>query len=342
LLLSTQIGHTATTIRAVAARLGLTVRKLAPGLVAFDGDDLDAVILELSRELSSVESQEVRCLTMPASSLADVRWLAQAMQAPSLAVACARLTHQDLLPLFDDEEHCFHSVYQPIVDLADRSTVGFEALLRAISPDGSPIYPDVLFPSAEASGWTHLIDRIGRTTALHGAASWLGDRLLFVNFIPTSIYRPEVCLRTTEAAARDAGLRLDQLVFEVTEGHQVKDVAHLERVFDYYRERNCQVALDDLGAGYSSLNLLVQLRPDVVKLDKDIVQDLPSPTSSAVVEAVVRITHGYGGRVLAECVETPEQAQAARDLGVDLAQGWLFGRPERAELLHEDRALSPG
>jgi EAL domain-containing protein (putative c-di-GMP-specific phosphodiesterase class I) len=189
--------------------------------------------------------------------------------------------------------------------------------------------PDVLFPAAEASGWTHLLDRVGRTTALRGAGPWLGDELLFINFVPTSIYRPEVCLRTTEAAADLAGVRLDQLVFEVTEGHRIEDVEHLERVFDYYRSRRCKVALDDLGAGYSSLNLLVRLQPDIVKLDKEIVQSLPGPTGATVVAAIVDIVHAYGGLVLAECVETADQAKAALALGVDLAQGWLFGRPER-------------
>jgi hypothetical protein len=151
--------------------------------------------------------------------------------------------------------------------------------------------------------------------SLRGAGSWLGSDLLFINFVPTSIYRPEVCLRTTETAARKAGVRLDQLVFEVTEGHRIDDLSHLERVFDYYRSRNCKVALDDLGAGYSSLNLLIRLQPDIVKLDKEIVQDLPGPVGSAVVAAIVGIVQAYGGLVLAECVETTEQAAAASELG---------------------------
>jgi EAL domain-containing protein (putative c-di-GMP-specific phosphodiesterase class I) len=155
--------------------------------------------------------------------------------------------------------------------------------------------------------------------------------MLFVNFVPTTIYRPEVCLRTTAQAAVEAGVRLDQLVFEVTEGEHVADIEHLDDVFAYYRRNGSMVALDDLGAGYSSLNMLVRLQPDVVKLDKDIVQALPGPLSKAVVAAVVNMTHSYGGRVVAECIETAEQADAARDLGVDLGQGWFFGRPEERE-----------
>ena len=330
LVLATQVEHTATALRTLARRHGLSLRALAPGLLAVESDRVQEFIAAAGAALSSVEAAEVRCAVLPAHDLPDVALLSQALSAPTLAAAGARVAHADLLPLFANEVGCFHSAYQPIVTLPDRAPIGFEALLRATTPDGAPVMPDVLFPAAHAAGWTHLIDRVGRTTALRGAAGWLpADQLLFINFIPTSIYRPEVCLRTTEAAARQAGIGLEQVVFEVTESHEVRDVDHLESVFDHYRSHGCKVALDDLGAGYSSLNMLVRLRPDVVKLDKDIVQALPDPTSRAVVAAIVEITHSYGGQVLAECVETEEQAAVATDLGVDLGQGWLFGRPQR-------------
>jgi len=330
LLLATQVDHTATALRTLARRHGLTLRPLAPGLLAMDTDRTQEFVTLAQAELSSVEAAEVRCVVVSTADLPEVAVLGQAMVAPTLAAAGARVRHADLLPLFADEAGCFHSVYQPIVTLTGRRQVGVEALLRATTPDGQPVTPDVLFSAADAAGWTHLIDRVGRTTALRDAAGWHPpDQLLFINFIPTSIYRPETCLRTTEQAAREANIGLDRLVFEVTEGHKVRDLDHLEAVFDYYRSHDCKVALDDLGAGYSSLNMLVRLRPDIVKIDKDLVQALPDPTSRAVVAAIVDITHSYGGQVLAECVETEQQAAAATDLGVDLGQGWLFGHPQR-------------
>ncbi len=330
LVLATQVDHTATVLRTLARRNGLTLQPLAPGLLAMDSTRVEEFVALAHGALSSVEAAEVRCVVLSSHDLLDVAVLSQALTAPTLQAAGARVANADLLPLFADEAGCFHCVYQPIVTLPERNPVGVEALLRARTPDGRLVTPDELFPAAEAAGWTHLIDRIGRTTALRGAAGWLPpEQLLFINFILTSIYRPEVCLRTTELAARESNIRLDQIVFEVTEGHQVRDVDHLEEVFDYYRSHDCKVALDDLGAGYSSLNLLVRLRPDIVKLDKDLVQALPEATSRAVVAAIVDMTHSYGGQVLAECVETEDQAEAATDLGVDLGQGWLFGRPQR-------------
>lgn len=327
-ILATEVDHTAYQLRSIALRGGSQLRVLAPGLLEVHGDDRHGFLASLCDQLTSVESREVRCLTAP-DTLTGNNLLRQAMRAPALDQASARLAHADLLPLFANELSAFHSVYQPIVQLSDEAVVGHEALLRATDASGATVMPDVLFPAAEAAGWTGLLDRIGRTTALRHAAPWLGAQHLYINFVASSIYRPEICLRTTEQAAAEGGLSMDQLVFEVTENHLVRDVAHLEAVFAYYRDRGCRVALDDLGAGYSSLNLLLRLRPEVVKLDKEIVQGLPDPISVATVSAIVSITHSYGGLVLAECVETVDQSEDVRRLGVDLGQGWFYGAPVR-------------
>ena len=332
LLLASRLDHTVAALRAVAEASGTPVRVLAPGLLELTSGDWSAFLATAAADLTSVEAAEIRCAQVPADA-SEAEAVTAAMTAPSLSAVQARAAHPDMAALLESEATAFRAEYQPIVEIGDGRVVAFEALLRGSDASGATIPPATMFAAAEAAGWVHLLDRIGRTTALRDAGPWLGeDSSLFINFIPTSIYRPQVCLQTTERAARDAGLRLDQLVFEVTEGHQVVDVPHLATVFDYYRSRGCRVAIDDLGAGYSSLELLVRLQPDIVKLDKAIVQALPDVVAVAVVEAVVRIAHAYGGQVLAECVETVEQAEAAAALGVDLAQGWYYGRPARPSL----------
>ncbi len=334
MFLSTRVGHTVTVLRSTLTDLGIAVKHRGPGLFeAITGDS--AVLLSAVRQqLTAAEANEVHAVVLNDDDSDDAdALLAAAFTAPTLAQFSARAVHADLVPLFADESNAFRSVYQPIVSLRPGdgdAVVGYEALLRATSPDG-PVMPKELFAAAAEAGWLHLLDRVGRTSAIKGAQGWLEDKLLFVNFVPTTIYRPEVCLATTAQAVVDAGLRLDQLVFEVTEAEHVADIDHLSDVFAYYRGGGAMVALDDLGAGFSSLNMLVRLQPDVVKLDKDIVQALPEPLSKAVIGAVVGITHSYGGRVVAECVETEEQADAARELDVDLGQGWFFGRPEERE-----------
>jgi EAL domain-containing protein (putative c-di-GMP-specific phosphodiesterase class I) len=331
-LLSTRVKHTRAVVRSVLIDLGVAVQPRSAGLLEAATDDPAALLSAVRERLTPTEAEEVRAVVLGAgeNDADGDALLAAAFTAPTLAQFAARIAHADLLPLFADESNAFRSVYQPIVSLRPGdgdAVVGYEALLRATGPDG-PVFPDQMFAAAAESGWLHVLDRVGRTSAIRGAAGWLGDKLLFVNFVPTTIYRPEVCLRTTEQAIADADLRLEQLVFEVTEGEHVADLDHLNDVFDYYRRGGARVALDDLGAGYASLNMLVRLQPDVVKLDKDIVQGLPGPLSKAIVSAIVTMAHSYGGRVLAECIETAEQADTARDLGVDLGQGWFFGRPE--------------
>jgi EAL domain-containing protein (putative c-di-GMP-specific phosphodiesterase class I) len=333
--LSTRVSHTLAVLRSTMADSQTPVRQRGPGLLETTTADSAVLLSTIRAQLSTVEADEVRVIVRADDACGEDAdaLLTAAFTAPTLTQFSARAVHADLLPLFADELNAFRSVYQPIVSLrpgdAD-AVVGYEALLRATGANG-PVFPDQMFAAAAEAGWLHVLDRIGRTSAIRGAAGWLGDKMLFVNFVPTTIYRPEVCLRTTAQAAAEAGVRLDQLVFEVTEGEHVADVDHLADVFAYYRRSGSMVALDDLGAGYSSLNMLVRLQPDVVKLDKEIVQALPGPLSKAVVAAVVTMTHSYGGRVVAECIETAEQADAARGLGVDLGQGWFFGRPEERE-----------
>ena len=338
LLLSTRVAHSRSALREVLHELGVEVAERTPGMFDVTTADAPGLLAALRAQLSSVEADEVRALQFADEDQDDL--LSAAFGAPTLLQLAARSSHADLLPMFADELRAFRSVYQPIVSLDGTSSppvIGYEALLRADGPAG-PILPEALFGAAAQAGWLHVLDRVGRTTALRGAAGWLGEALLFINFLPTTIYRPQVCLTTTENAARAAGVRLDQLVFEVAESERVTDLTHLAEVFAYYRERGCKVALDDLGAGYASLNMLVELTPDVVKIDKQIVQRLPDPASLAIIKAVVDITHAYGGQVLAECVETSDQAAAARDLGVDLGQGWHFGRPQERRS-HADRVV---
>ena len=328
--------HTRTVLRRCLNDAG-TPHRLEGELLRIEPADSGATLLGLRDALSATEAEEVRVFFCGGR----FPTLAEAVAVQPLRAAAAAVAHAPVLALFGDES-AFFSRYQPIVDARTGETVAFEALLRA--HDGmDEVQPAALFGAAEAAGKIHVLDRIGRETALRGAQGWLGDRSIFVNFIPTSIYRPEVCLQTTMAAAEGAGIAPSQIVFEVVESHSVGDTAHLLSILDYYRSGGCRVALDDVGAGYSSLNLMAAIRPDVVKIDRDLVQALPDPAAVAVVRAIVRLSHELGATVIAECVETQLQADVARDLGADWAQGWLFGRPEPAAVFRASpRRVSAG
>ena len=115
------------------------------------------------------------------------------------------------------------------------------------------------------------------------------------------------------------------------ESHAIADRGHLVSILDHYRSLGWRVALDDVGAGWSSLSLLAAVRPDVVKLDKALVQELPDDGARTVLKAVTDLAHQLGAVVVAEGVETERLADEVTALGADLGQGWLFGRPVRPE-----------
>ncbi|QYG91163.1 EAL domain-containing protein [Iamia sp. SCSIO 61187] len=163
-----------------------------------------------------------------------------------------------------------------------------------------------------------------------GAAGWLGDHQLFVNFLPSSIYNPSICLRTTEAAIAEAGVPMAQLVFEVVESEHIASVPRLRAIFDRYHEMGAKVALDDLGADHATFGVAEALRPDIMKIDGAIARRLPDPSAVAFVRQAVALADASGAKVLIEGVEDQHQLDSAVELGVDLAQGYLLGRPAPA------------
>jgi EAL domain-containing protein (putative c-di-GMP-specific phosphodiesterase class I) len=328
-LLATSIGHVLPTVARMAKALGLTVYS-SPQLVDVvddrGGRGLERLFQRLARELTSAELEAVRVAVDPPADGAALT--ATLMNAPTFAVELARRGVTVEVGVLAEAE--FWSVYQPIVSLADRSVVAHEALLRG-EVDGREVGGGDLFFVAEQAGWLHRLDRIGRESAITGAVPWLGGDDLFVNFNPTSIYRPQVCLASTERVVHDTGIDPGQLVFEVVESHAIADRGHLVSILDHYRSLGWRVALDDVGAGWSSLSLLAAVRPEVVKLDKSLVQELPDDGARTVLRAVTDLAHQLGAVVVAEGIETERLAEEVTALGADLGQGWLFGRPVRPQ-----------
>ena len=329
-LIATSIGHVLPAVARTARALGLTVYT-APNLLDIVDDDrsgrrLTRLFQRLARDLTSAETEALRVATDPPDDGAALA--AALLNAPTLAVDLARRGVTVEVGVLADAE--FWSVYQPIVSLADRSVVAHEALLRGVV-DGREVGGGDLFFVAESAGWLHRLDRIGRESAIAGAAPWLGSADLFVNFNPTSIFRPQVCLSSTERVVHDTGIAPSQLVFEVVESHAVADRGHLVSVLEHYRSLGWRVALDDVGAGWSSLSLLAAVRPEVVKLEKGLVQELPDDGARTVIKAVIDLAHQLGAVVVAEGIETEQLAEQVTALGADLGQGWLFGRPTRPE-----------
>jgi diguanylate cyclase (GGDEF)-like protein/PAS domain S-box-containing protein len=218
------------------------------------------------------------------------------------------------------------SLYQPIVDLASRAPLAFEALSRG--PEGSALErPDRLFGAARAEGRVHELDVLCQTTAIGAAvAGGLGHpQWLFLNAEPETLGRTDARLIDAYAEAARATL---PLVIEVTERSVTASPAELLRALEQVRATGARIAMDDIGADARALALLPLVRPDVIKLDLRLVQQQPSRGIARIVNAVNAEAERTGAVILAEGIETEEHLATALALGATLGQGWLFGRPE--------------
>lgn len=220
-----------------------------------------------------------------------------------------------------------HCHYQPILN-ADKSVYAYELLARFTDEEGSIIYPNVIFDAARKRGRLYALDRLCRLTAVRHAIHIPKGIKAFINFIPTSIYSPEFCLRSTTALAEHLALATEKLVFEVVETDKVDDVNHLKTILHYYQDRGFNYALDDVGTGHSTINLLADLQPHVMKLDMKFVQGVASNKQLQVVaEQFLQKANEIGSIPLAEGIETEEDFDWLKQRGYQLFQGYLFGKP---------------
>lgn len=214
---------------------------------------------------------------------------------------------------------------QPIVD-RELNIYGYELLSRFKAEDGSTLYPGEVFTAARERGRLYALDRICRLNAVKYSAQ-LNTRA-FINFIPTSIYSPEFCLRSTTELANSLNIDPTQFIFEVVESDKVEDIEHLKAILAYYRERGFQYALDDVGAGYSTLEMLTDLKPQFMKLDLYYVQGIANDVEKQQVAKVfLQRAFEVGAVPLAEGIETMEDFEWLRNSGYQLFQGYLFGKP---------------
>lgn len=219
------------------------------------------------------------------------------------------------------------AVFQPIVELESRGVLAYEALTRG--PVDSPLErPQFLFAAARAQGLLTDLDWHCRGVAMRAAleADLGPDIALFLNIEPAtlgaSIPDPLVPLL-------DEAQRRFRVVVEFTERALTARPAELLRAVHRVREMGWGVALDDVGAEPAALALMPFMRPDVIKLDRRLVQDGVTGVAASKLGAVIAEAERTGALVLAEGIETEAQFRTSLARGASLGQGWLFGTPER-------------
>ncbi|RJK96129.1 EAL domain-containing protein [Vallicoccus soli] len=217
-----------------------------------------------------------------------------------------------------------HLVFQPVVDVRRGVVAGYEALTRFVDPDGarSAATPDRWFAAADAQGRGAALEAVVVHRCLHLRPTLPPNCFLTVNVSPHLLTEPE--LADPLLAAGD----LSPLVLELTEHRAVPDLRPLVALRDRLQDRGALIALDDAGSGYSGLQQVARVRPQLIKLDRALVA---GADRDEVKIALAQLLGEFGGRIdawlLAEGVETWGEMDAFLRLGVPLAQGWLLGRP---------------
>ena len=225
----------------------------------------------------------------------------------------------------------FWVAYQPQVDLATNQLIGVEALLRWQHPQRGPVSPAEFVPVAEDTGFIVALGQWVLQRACRDAASWPTPIKVAVNLSPTQFTRGDL-VKTVASALQTSGLSHAQLDLEITESLFIRESSEIMSVTDELRRMGITFSLDDFGTGYSSLNYLRKFQVDKIKLDRSFVSGLPlNPESVAIVRAVCALAQDLGVRTNAEGIETEEQMTSLRLLGCKEGQGYLLGKPQRAE-----------
>jgi diguanylate cyclase (GGDEF)-like protein len=229
-----------------------------------------------------------------------------------------------------------HMAYQPIVRAAGEEISGFEALVRWAHPTRGAISPDKFIPLAEEAG---LIGRIGEwvlRTSLEEAAQWPDQVRIAVNLSPLQFNDPGI-VKLVGRHLDETGIRPDRLELEITEGVFLADGDSTDETFAGLKKLGVRLALDDFGTGYSSLGYLKKAPFDKIKIDQSFVRGAASAANrnAAIIRAIVTLAEALGMDTCAEGVETHDDLQLIRELGVSMVQGYIFGRPAPGETARE-------
>ncbi|QSX31029.1 EAL domain-containing protein [Shewanella cyperi] len=217
----------------------------------------------------------------------------------------------------------FTMAFQPIINVATQQVFGYEALVRGLNNESA-----FSVISRVTDENRYLFDQLCRVKAI-ALASKLGiDCMLSINFLPNAIYKPERCIRTTLASAKEYGFPLERIMFEFTEVEKIEDSDHIKNIVSYYQSLGFKTATDDFGSGYSGLNLLADFQTDIIKLDMGLIRHIDSDrVRQTIVSHCLQLFRSLNITPLAEGIETLAEYHWLRDAGVELMQGYLFAAP---------------
>ena len=223
------------------------------------------------------------------------------------------------------------TVFQPIVNLQTFEVMGYEALTRG--PKGTEYEnPYFLFEIAREVGLVFELDRICRKKALLQATQLDTNTKLFINCLPSTIHDPEFKGNYLKEFLADVQRIPTNIVMEISEREAINDYGVFREAMEYYSDLGFSIAIDDTGAGYSSLEAIVELKPHFLKLDISMVRGIgDNLLKQAMTKAMVSFAGNMNTQIIAEGIETKEELETLKNMGIPLGQGFLLGRPTSIE-----------
>lgn len=220
------------------------------------------------------------------------------------------------------------SLFQPIVSLSQRRILGHEALTRG--PSNTALHSPInLLAAARHAGRLNELDMICRENACRRYSQQQLQGKLFLNASPETLLDATHKPGRTLELLQKYRIPADRVVIELTEQTPTDDFELLDAALHHYRDMGFSIALDDLGAGYSSLRMWSELRPDYVKIDRYFIDGIHrDAVKREFVESIMKIARASRAQVIAEGIEQSEELRILSDMGIDLVQGYLLGRPE--------------
>ncbi|MFH0924358.1 MAG: EAL domain-containing protein [bacterium] len=232
---------------------------------------------------------------------------------------------KELIHIIESED--IHTYYQPIVDIKKKSVYGYEALSRG--PEGSDFfYPTFLFQFAEEIGLLEKVDELAQRKIFEECIGIKEDLHLFVNFMPEFIETPSTGIIGIIKLLKKYNIRSDMIVMEITERSAIHDFEEFRNILQTFKSFNFKVAIDDAGAGYSSLQSIAEIKPDYLKFDMALIRNIDKDLiKQEILKTLCTLAQKINSILIAEGIETLEELETVTSLGVEYAQGFLFAKP---------------
>lgn len=225
------------------------------------------------------------------------------------------------------ESESLYPHFQPIVDIKKGEIIGHEALIRG--PAGSMMAsPGALFQTAIENNLLHTLELLSRRCSIEKFAELKIEGKLFLNISASLLGTPQHTEGFTAELLEELGLSINDIVIELSEQHPFDQHGLSNNAVDYYRNMGFQIAVDDLGTGYSGLKLWSELKPEYVKIDRHFISKIDEDAvKREFVRSIYNIGNTMGCRVIAEGIERQEELQTLMELGIGIGQGFYLGYP---------------